>query len=211
MEERRRFALIALAVIVVDKIIAFLIFKFLSRSNSMFDISLTVNGLIVYWIVPLLVVYVIEGRNRLSIGLVIGEGRFLRYGLYAFIGLILPGFIVGFNRELILSLMEQLLRIGLAEEVLWRGYLQTRLCEWLGVLRGLLLASFLFGSGHLVSLFSQHGFEYLASDLMIVLQTFIGGLILGFIYIRAKSVIPGAIFHIFGNLYLFQLVDMLSG
>ena len=211
MEEKRRFALIALAVLAAEKIGAFMIFKFLSRSHSMIEISLTILGLVFYWIVPLLVVYVVERGYRLSLGLVIGEGRFLRYGLYAFIGLILPGFIIGFNQELILSLMEQILLIGLAEEVLWRGYLQSRLCEWLGVLRGLLLTSFLFGSGHLVSLFSQHGFEYLANDLLIFSQTFIGGMILGYIFIRAKSVIPGAIFHIFGNLYLFQLVGMLSG
>ena len=211
MEERRRFALIALAVIAVDKIIVFMIFKFLSGSNSMIDISLTVQGLVFYWIVPLLIIYFIERRDRLSLGLVVGEGKFLRYSLYAFVGLIIPGFIVGFNKELILSLVEQLLLIGLAEEVLWRGYLQSRLCDWLGVLRGLLLTSFLFGAGHLVSLFSQHGFEYLSNDLMIFSQTFIGGLVLGYIFIRAKSVIPGAIFHIFGNLYLFQLIGMLSG
>ena len=211
MEVKRRFAFIALAVIVVEKVVAFMIFQYLSRSNSVIEISLTLHGLIFYWIVPLFILFVIERRDWLSIGLVIGEGRFLRYSVYAFAGLILPGFAVGFNRELVLGLAEQILLIGLAEEVLWRGYLQTRLCDWLGVLKGLLLTSFLFGSGHLVSLFSQHGFEHLGSDLMIVLQTFIGGLILGYIYIRAKSVIPGAIFHIFGNLYLFQLVDMFSG
>lgn len=211
MEERRRFALIALVVIAAEKVIIFMIFKFLSRSNWEMDVSLTAHGLVFYWIVPLLVIYVIERRDRLSLGLVIGEGRFLRYSLYAFVGLILPGFIVGFNQELILRLVEQLLLIGLAEEVLWRGYLQNRLCDWLGVLRGLLLTSFLFGSGHLVTLFSQHGFEYLANDLIIFSQTFIGGMILGYIFIRAKSVIPGAIFHIFGNLYLFQLIGILSG
>jgi membrane protease YdiL (CAAX protease family) len=42
-------------------------------------------------------------------------------------------------------------------------------------------------------------------------QTFMGGLILGTIYLRAKNIVPGSILHVAGNMYVSRIVEVLSG
>jgi membrane protease YdiL (CAAX protease family) len=100
------------------------------------------------------------------------------------------------------ELVEQLVYIGLAEEVFNRGYLMRRLCDWLGERRGFLLSALLFGLSHVVSRLSQHGFKYPLNDLLLGLQTLMGGLILGYIYLRARTIVAPAIFHMSTNMYL---------
>ena len=41
-------------------------------------------------------------------------------------------------------------------------------------------------------------------------QTFLGGLLLGFIYLRARNIWPGAIFHVSMNVYLSRVLGMLG-
>jgi membrane protease YdiL (CAAX protease family) len=41
------------------------------------------------------------------------------------------------------------LSVGLAEEIMWRGYLQSRLVSWLGSRRGISLAAMLFAAFHI--------------------------------------------------------------
>jgi membrane protease YdiL (CAAX protease family) len=69
----------------------------------------------------------------------------------------------------------------------------------------------IFGFGHLVSLYGHQGVTPEIGDLMLLAQTTAGGFILGYIFLRAKSIIPGAIFHVFGNIYLFRLIDLVTG
>jgi len=111
---------------------------------------------------------------------------------------------------LISEFVEQLVYIGLAEEVFNRGYLMRRLCDWPGDRQGLLLSALLFGLSHIVSRLSQHGFKYPLNDLSLGFQTLIGGLILGYMYLRAKNIVPPAIFHVSTNMYLERVIALLN-
>jgi membrane protease YdiL (CAAX protease family) len=205
----RKNALIALAVIAMDKLTVAFLIRFFSSRSPRTVVHLNIHATIFAWIIPLLIVYLIERKDRRDLGLCIGENNYLRYAFYVFIGLVLPAFFVRTD-GLVINLIEQVLFIGFAEEVLWRGYLQERLCRWMGKVQGWLITSILFGAGHLVTILSHYGAEFMWSDLLIVGQTTAGGLILGFIYMRARSIIPGSVFHIFGNVYLFPLVALLT-
>jgi membrane protease YdiL (CAAX protease family) len=58
---------------------------------------------------------------------------------------------------------------------------------------------------------SQHGFKHPLPDTLNGLQTFLGGLFLGYIYIRSRSVVPGSIFHVSTNAYIPRFIEILSG
>jgi membrane protease YdiL (CAAX protease family) len=75
----------------------------------------------------------------------------------------------------------------------------------------LLVAALLFGIGHLTSLVGQHGLRYPLQDLGVVAQTVIGGLLLGYVYSRSRSIIPAAIIHVAGNLYLGRVLTLFAG
>jgi membrane protease YdiL (CAAX protease family) len=98
--------------------------------------------------------------------------------------------------------------IGVADEVLFRGYVMRRLCDWLGNARGLLLGRLLFGLSYVAPLASQNGFAFLADDLLTFAQAFVGALIFGAIYLRAKNIVPGSILQVPGNLYIARLATM---
>jgi membrane protease YdiL (CAAX protease family) len=206
-----KFALIALFILLISKLTASLLFRILPRHDPNLDRMLDLHGLIFAWVIPLLIVYLIEGEDYKSVGLVVERRDRIKYTCYAVVGLLLPSLIVGFDKELFSSLFQQLIAIGVAEEVFWRGYLQARLSAWLGKYQGWVITSLIFGFGHLVSLYSHPGITPEISDLMLLGQTTAGGFILGYIFLRAKSIIPGAIFHVFGNIYLFELIDLVSG
>lgn len=163
-----------------------------------------------FWVVPLLIVYLVEKRGASTLGLVVPRERYVRYALYAVVGLVVPAAFVGVDRGLISELVEQLVYIGLAEEVFNRGYLLRRLCDWLGDRRGLLLSSLLFSLSHIVSRLSQHGFKYPLNDLSLGFQTLMGGLVLGYMFLRAKNIVPPAIFHVSTNLYLERMIALLN-
>jgi membrane protease YdiL (CAAX protease family) len=80
----------------------------------------------------------------------------------------------------------------------------------LGDRPGLLLSSMLFGLSHILSRLSQHGFKYPLDDLFLGFQTLIGGLILGYMYLRAKNIVPPAIFHVSTNMYLDRMIGLLK-
>jgi membrane protease YdiL (CAAX protease family) len=206
-----KFTLIALLVLLISKLSVILLFRIFSQQDPNLDRMLDLQGLIFAWMVPLLIVYLIEGKNFRAIGLGIERKDTIKYLCYGVVGLFIPGLIIGFDMELIGSLLQQLVSIGVAEEVFWRGYLQSRLSSWLGKYQGWVITSILFGFGHLVTLWSRPGISPEIGDLILLGQTTAGGFILGFIFLRAKNIIPGALFHVFGNLYLFKLIDLISG
>lgn len=209
--DAKRFALIALAVFALAEIVTsglFLLRRYIPSWRGIPAVPMAT--VIFFWIMPLLIVYRVEKRGASALGLVVPRERYLRYVLYAFVGLVVPAAFVGADRKLLIELIEQLLYIGLAEEVSNRGYLMRRLCDWLGNRQGLLLSSLLFGSSHIASLLSQHGFKYLSHDLLVGFQTFIGGLILGYMVLRAKNIVPAAIFHVSTNMYLDRVIALLN-
>ena len=163
-----------------------------------------------FWVVPFLIVYRVEKRGAGFLGLVVPKERYVRYALYTVVGLVVPAALVGLDRGLMSELIEQVVSIGLAEEVFNRGYLMRRLCDWLGDRRGLPLSALLFGLSHIVSRLSQHGFKYPLADLSLGFQTLMGGLILGYMFLRAKNIVPPAIFHVSTNMYLEGVITLLN-
>jgi membrane protease YdiL (CAAX protease family) len=87
----------------------------------------------------------------------------------------------------------------------------ARLCDWLGERKGLLLNALIFGLAHVVSRLAQHGLRYPDRLAIIFIQTFAGGLLLGYMCLRARNIVPGAIFHTSTDAYLPRLIAMLGG
>jgi membrane protease YdiL (CAAX protease family) len=209
--ETKRFALIALAVFALAEVVTCGLFLLRRYIPSLRGIpAVPIATFVFFWVVPLLIVYLVEKRGVSFLGLVVPRERYVRYVLYAVAGLVVPIAFVGLDRGLISELIEQLVYIGLAEEVFNRGYLLRRLCDWLGDRQGLLLSSLLFGLSHIVSRLSQHGFRYPLADLSLGFQTLMGGLILGYMFLRAKNIMPPAIFHVSTNMYLERVITLLS-
>lgn len=211
INDARRFALIALSVFVLDKTITACLWIFEGRVSFLERIpAIPITGIFFSWGIPFLIVYRVEKKDRKSLGLAIGRERYLRYGLYAAIGLMLPAILVGIDGDLILEFVEQIAYIGLAEEVFFRGYLMTRLCKWLGDHKGLFLNGFLFGLSHVISLVSQHGLKYPARDASVGLYTFLGGLLNGYMYLKARNIVPPALLHVSTNMYLSRIMEILN-
>ncbi len=157
------------------------------------------------WLLPLLIVYKVEGRGSDSLGLDVPREKHRLYALYGALGLALPAVSFGLDRSLMIGLLEQLLFIGLAEEFFFRGYIMTRLCEWLGESRGLLLNALVFSLGHVIFILTTSGLDHPHFLIQTSLQTLLGGLMLGFVFLRSRNIVPGSIIHVSLNLYLSKI------
>jgi len=91
----------------------------------------------------------------------------------------------------IVEFLEQLAYVGLVEEFFFRGCLME-FCEWLGDIKGLLLNAVIFSLARIIFLFSRYGLTYVWGELIIGFQTFVGGLLLIYICLRAGDIIPGS-------------------
>ena len=89
--------------------------------------------------------------------------------------------------------------VGLTEEFIFRGIIQTRLEESLGPAGGILLASLLFGIMH-----SSYGTPYEMA------YTFLAGGVLGYFFYRTKSLSLVVMIHGFINIFLFGLIPHLG-
>jgi membrane protease YdiL (CAAX protease family) len=207
--ETRSFALVALAVFAVSEIISTLVFRYTEgKAYSCFVVLISLKTIIIIWVIPLLIIYKIERRDIRSLGLFIPKDKYVVYFLYAVVTLILPLLVVGYNSSYPIEFLEQILYIGLAEEVFYRGYLMTRMCQWLGKYSGLMITSLLFGLGHIISRVADQGIGYILPATYIGLQAFFGGLFFGFIYLRAKNIWATALLHISTNMYLSSLITL---
>jgi len=157
------------------------------------------------WLLPLLIAFRIRGRGAGSLGLRVEPGRRFLYLVLALVGFVLPLLFMDLSKGLFVEFVEQLAFIGLAEEFFYRGYLMGRFREWVGDFWGLILNAAVFSIAHLVFLFTRYGFTLVWGDLMVGFQTFMGGLLLGYIYLRAGDIVPGSILHISLNVYLSRL------
>lgn len=206
----RRDACIALAALIVAETVGSLLFILKGRIALLQNIpTIPIGTVLTHWILPFLIVYLVERRDAQALGLTVRRERVGAYAIYALVGLVLPAIIVGVDRSLLLEFVEQTVYIGVAEEVFFRGYLTARLCHWLGNLKGLLLSGLIFGLAHADSRLSQHGLAYPAPDAPLGLYTSFGGLRFGFIYLRAKNIVPGTIPHMAMNAYLGRVLAML--
>jgi membrane protease YdiL (CAAX protease family) len=148
--------------------------------------------------------------NRVSHGLRLPREKAAAYSLYALIGLVAPGLIVGFDRGLLMELIEQVAYIGLAEELFFRGYITSRLLAWLGNARGLLVSAFLFALVHLISRVSEGGLQ-VSSPSRRGLSPDPGWRAALGLHLHSSEEHPsGAILHISGNMYIGRIIELLS-
>ena len=199
-------ALLALSVYAADRAAVSmlnLLREGMSQPTRMAYLNLTT--LIFVWGLPLLAVYRVEGRGAGSLGLKVPRERYARYALYCLIGFVLPGAFLGYSAGFMSELLEQILFIGLAEEFFYRGYLMTRLCDWLGDRRGLVLNAVVFSLAHATFLLTRYGLSEATLTLTSVAQTFLGGVLMGYIYLKSGNIVPGTVLHISMNMYLSRL------
>jgi membrane protease YdiL (CAAX protease family) len=88
------------------------------------------------------------------------------------------------------EIVEQLLWIGLPEEIAHRGYFLTRLRESWGTVPALFISASLFGVGHLA-----------LGDLPRAIQAGVAGLAYGVVFLETDSVLVPAVVHVLINLF----------
>jgi len=105
-----------------------------------------------------------------------------------------------------LAFIFMLLLPGFTEEVFFRGILQSRLEAILGSeLRGLLLATFLFGLYHLPYAYHLEGWPSYGNLPWAVSQVFIeglAGLLIGVLWLRTRNLFAGVFLHSFLNAFV---------
>ena len=202
----RKYALLAIGVLLIDKFSSYVILSSCQSRSLNMDLYLNIQSIFVSMMLPILIVIFIEERQIKSLGFTFGKLHPCIYIGLVIVFVILPLIYFGPDRSLLIQVLEQILFIAFAEEVLWRGYFQKRLSKWIGDHEGILLAAFLFGVGHIISIHAIEGYFVPIASLMTLMQTTLGGLIFGYLFYLSESVWPGAILHLFGNVFLFRIV-----
>jgi len=87
--------------------------------------------------------------------------------------------------------------IAPAEEIFWRGFVQTKLSTRLGQIKGLLLATFIYAIVHIWSF-----------NFMLVASAAICGAFWGLLYYRYKSVWPVILSHAIWDMVIFVLLPI---
>ncbi len=118
-----------------------------------------------------------------------------------------PPFTPGTVGSLAGDLAVDVLIIALWEEIVSRGYIQTRLQEAWG-LRGVLVATLLFASLHLPSALRDYGWT--PAVLGRFSQVWFGGFLLGYAYWRTESVVVTIALHGLRNFLALSLMVHLS-
>jgi membrane protease YdiL (CAAX protease family) len=200
----RSYALLASGVLIISKLASYIILSSHQSFAFNLDFYLNIHSVIISWIAPISIVVLYEKRKLTSLGFTFG--RFPKsVHVVLVVGLIvLPIVFLNFDRLVIVHVLEQVLFIAFAEEILWRGYFQKRISDWIGLHKGIILSSIVFGLGHIVSIYAIEGYLVPSHTLVTLAQTSIGGLIFGYLFVWSKSIWPGAFLHLFGNVFLSQ-------
>jgi membrane protease YdiL (CAAX protease family) len=201
----RAFAILSIIIILISKIASYTILSKHQDLSLSLDFYLNTHSIIFSWTLPILVVLLIEKRHLTSIGLTLGVLPNSIYVVLVAVILALPAIFLRQVQTIMLEIIEQILFIAFAEEILWRGYLQKRLSDWMGSHIGIVLSAVLFGLGHLVSIHAVEGYLLPLDSLVTLVQTTIGGLIFGYLLHWSKSIWPGSLLHLFGNVLFSQL------
>ncbi|MEM3824491.1 MAG: type II CAAX endopeptidase family protein [Candidatus Bathyarchaeia archaeon] len=110
------------------------------------------------------------------------------------------------------SMPFQVLLVGISEEGLFRGYIQTRM-ERFGVFKAVLFQAALFGFWHFVWYISPFN---LFGILQYVAFTFLFGMFFGYFYSKARNLAPLVLFHGLWNSFQYgmimdnEVLDMLA-
>lgn len=104
-------------------------------------------------------------------------------------------------------LIYQLFGVAFAEEVFFRGFIQEQMTKRFSSLSGevtvgggvtvVVLTSLLFGLMHLPSLFFYGN--------LLAPLTFFPSLIMGYLYLRTRNILPSIIFHYLANLFIYSI------
>jgi membrane protease YdiL (CAAX protease family) len=195
---------------------------------AMFILSRIVySGLFLYLLTPILIVLIVERRSIATLGFRIERQKIPSYLFYTFVGFLLQMILIivtvymrreignevvdlpspeNYGREFI----DQILFVAGPEETFYRGYMMTRIGDWLGQAIGLSTSSFFFGLEHFLSRFFKYGFSF-GVALRIGITTTIGGLIFGWQFQRTKSIFPPLITHIVENLFGYGIASYILG
>ena len=159
------------------------------------------------WVLPVVIAMKRTKQNRWSIGISRENiGRMLTVGfaltavLYAYDGFVAPymgaGF-AGFSPSLFYAFIVFTLA-GFREEIVWRGYIQTRLVAYSGTLKGIVVTAILFTFLHFPVRYYQFSgvtLEALASTILLIPIS----LLFGYMMLRCQNTLPSSIFHVFYN------------
>jgi len=110
------------------------------------------------------------------------------YGLYS-------GQKLVFNSLPVAFILTQLLMVALPEEVFFRGYLQNKLGN---NIRGVIIVSLLFALGHFITLCLGGGHNIAICSQAVL--TFFPSLVMGYLYLKTKTLWASIIFHFFANI-----------
>lgn len=179
---------------------------FMSTSNGRLDYNL--NGIITY-LLPLIFVFVIYvstvninslrfNRKGILKGFFLGW-PFMCVGLYNIIGLFFSTTLLsslGIKKVFFFTMIMVL--VGTFEEFLCRGIILNSLLNKLsstktGVIKAVILSSFIFGLGHLVNLIVSP--NLLISTLSQVIYTTLHGILFAAIYLRCKNILSVVLLH----------------
>jgi len=110
------------------------------------------------------------------------------YGLYIGQKLVINSLPISF-------LLTQSLMVALPEEVFFRGYLQNKIGN---NIRGIIIVSALFAIGHFVTLCvgGTHNLTICSQAIL----TFFPSLVMGYLYLKTKTLWASIIFHFFANI-----------
>jgi len=102
---------------------------------------------------------------------------------------------ISFGLNKLWTLME-LAIVGLTEEIIFRGYAQTRLIAWLGKPKGLVISSLLFSIAHFPQRMLVYGYGVIAAakSSLLLMPT---ALVLGYMMMKTENITAPAILHTF--------------
>lgn len=183
---------------------------------------------ILYLLTPILIVVLLEKRRLSSLGFTFDRkraGQYLAYAVLGFVSqvLVLAGVVflvrdvfgepyeLSMPPSLLAEFLDQLYLVGLPEEVFYRGYLQTRLADWLGSRAGYLLSALIFGLAHVVGRVQQHGIDYLGPAMVVGAGALAGALVFGYALLRTRSLYPSIVAHIATNMFASGIVGLVLG
>ena len=185
------------------------------------------SGLFLFLLAPILIVLLVERRKLASLGFCIEREKLARYLFYTVVGfLLLMLVLVGdvflrreFWKETVdltgpanygREFADQILFVAGPEETFYRGYMLTRVGDWLGQMVGFFTSSFLFGLEHFLSRFLKYGLPF-SESLRVGLNAMISGMIFGWQFQRTKSIFPSLLSHITQNLFGYGITAFILG
>ena len=159
------------------------------------------------YLLPIILAMKRTGQSLGSIGITgVDKGRnlalgFLLSGIYVGgLCLLAPSLgrtFAGFSVSLVYAFILHAI-VGFSQEVVWRGYVQTRLIAYGGTVKGLGAATLICGLWY----FPMRYFQYSGVALEAFADILVGlpiWLLVGYIALRSQNVISPSIFHLFYN------------